>query len=222
MKSLPFYRHCQRELLLHLRQPQWLLHAALFFLMVMVFFPLTMPPEFSLLRRIAPGLIWVATLLALLLASQSLFQQDYDEGILEQWLLSGYPLSRIVFAKLLINWLLILCSLVLFCPLMAVLFHFTVYEMSILMLSFLCGTPVILLLCALAAAFSLGLQQKGVLMALILFPLAIPVMILGSATTTAAMQALPTSGYCALLCAFSILAIGLLPLTIAAVLRIQT
>lgn len=216
-----FRRQFRRETLIHLRQPRLLFQAALFFLMVAVFFPLTMPPDVTLLRTVAPGLVWIAMLLAMLLASVGFFQQDYEDGVVEQWLISGYPLSVIVGAKVLVHWLLNLIPMLIFCPLLALLFNLTAYETTILLFSLIVGTPAILFLCALAAAFSAGMQQKGVLMALILLPLTIPVMVFGSGSLTAVMHGLPVLGYLALLLALSILAVGFLPFAIAAVIRIS-
>lgn len=215
-----FAKQGQRELLLHLRQPKLLLQSSLFFLMVTVFFPLTMPSETTVLRSIAPGLVWIAMLLSMLLTSANLFQQDYEEGIVEQWLVSGYPLSLIIAAKLLLHWLINLLPMLIFCPLLALLFNLNWQEMWVLMLSLIAGTPAILFLCGLAAAFSTSMQQKGVLMALVLLPLAIPVMVFGSGCLTAMMMGLPVGGYLAILGAISILAAGFLPFAIAAVFRI--
>ncbi|MBA3536448.1 MAG: heme exporter protein CcmB [Tatlockia sp.] len=221
--SLPilFGKQCQREFLLHLRQPRLMLQASLFFLMVTVFFPLTMPPEILVLRSVAPGLVWIAMLLSMLLNSASLFQQDYEEGVIEQWLVSSYPLSIIVAAKLFVHWLINLFPMLIFCPLLALLFSLTWQEMGVLMLSLIAGTPAILFLCGLAAAFSTGIQQKGVLMALILLPLTVPIMVFGSGSLSAAMHGLPVSGYLAFLVAISILATAFLPFAIAAVIRIN-
>jgi heme exporter protein B len=193
-----FRQQLARETLLHLRQLRLIVNSCLFFLMIIVFFPLTMTPDVNLLRTIAPGLVWIAMLFALFLSAERLFQQDYDDGVIEQWLV----------------------SMLIFCPFLAILFSLTVHETLVLMLSLICGTPTILLLCALAAAFGTGLQQKGVLMALILLPLTIPVMIFGSGTLIASMQGLPSQGYLALLLAMSILAAAALPFAIAGVIRI--
>ena len=216
-----FYRQMQREFLLHLRQPRMLLQSALFFLMVTLFFPLTMPPETTLLRTLAPGLIWIAMLLSMLLTSVGLFQQDYEDGVIEQWLLSSYPLSVIITAKLFVHWFMNLLPLILFCPLLALIFHFNGQELIVLVISLLLGTPAILFLCGLAAAFSAGMEQKGVLMALVLLPLTIPVMIFGSGAEEAVMQNLPILGYWAILLALSLLAVAFLPFAIAAVVRIS-
>lgn len=216
-----FLRQVHRELLLHVRQPRSLFYSTVFFLMITVFFPLTMTPEPALMRQVAPGLVWTAMLLAFLLASERLFQQDYEEGVLEQWLLCGESLSLMVFAKVTVHWLLNLLPMLFLCPLLAILFSLSRHELAVLILSLIAGTPAILFLCALAAAFSTGIRQKGVLMALILLPLAIPVMIFGSATLNAAMQGLAVNGYLALLVALSLLASSFLPLAINAIIRIS-
>ena len=212
-----FTRQLTRELLMHARQLRMIINGCLFFLMVMVFFPLTMPPDAALLRTILPGLVWIAVLLAMLLSSERLFQQDYDDGVIEQWLVSGYPISLFVAAKVLLHWFTMLMPILLFCPLLALLFALNIHETLILMLSLLCGTPAILFLCALAAAFGTGVRQKGVLMALVLLPLTIPVMIFGSGAINAAMQGLPALGYLAILLALSVIAAGFLPFAVAGV-----
>ncbi len=179
-----------------------------------------MSSDVTLLRTIAPGLIWIAMLLALFLSAERLFQQDYDDGVVEQWLVSGYPISLLVTAKMLLHWLLTLVPMLVFCPFLAILFSFSAYETVVLMLSLVAGTPAILCLCALAAAFSTSLQQKGIVMALILLPLTIPVMVFGSGTLLMAMSGLPVSGHLALLLAMSVIAAGLLPFAVAAVIRV--
>ena len=216
-----FKQQVKRESLLHVRQIRLIVNSSLFFLMVIVFFPLTMPPEALLLRTIAPGVVWMALLLAMLLSAERLFQQDYDDGVVEQWLVSGYPLSLLITAKILMHWLLTLLPMLFFCPLLAFLFALSAYETAIMMLSLICGSPAILFLCALAAAFSTGLKQKSVLMALILLPLTTPVMIFGSGAIIAAMQGLPAVGYLALLLAISLLALAFLPFAMAGVMRIS-
>ena len=215
-----FLRLLSREWLLQVRQLRMVVNSCLFFLMIVVFFPLTMTPDVNLLRTIAPGLVWIAMLLAMFLSSERLFQQDYDEGVIEQWLVSAFPIQWFVTAKILMHWLLNVIPMLLFCPVLALLFALTPYEMVSVLLSLLCGTPAILFLCALAAAFSTGLKQKGVVMALILLPLTIPVMIFGSGAITAAMQGLAVSGYLAVLSAMSVIAMVCLPFAVSSIARI--
>lgn len=219
--TLLFIKQFKREWLIQMRQIRYLINSCLFFLMLLFIFPLTIRPEIQLMRTIAPGLIWMAILLSMLLSAERLFQQDYDQGVVEQWLVSGESLSVIVSAKALAHWFFNLLPLLVLSPLVAVLFSFSVWETWILILSLLCGTPALLFLCALAAAFGVGVNQKGALMALILLPLTLPLLIFGSGTLNIAMQGMPVSGYLALLLAMSVIAVGFLPYAIAGVMRIS-
>ena len=215
-----FKRHLMREWLLQIRQMRMIIHSCLFFMMILIFFPLTMPSDIALLRSLAPGLVWIAALLALFLSSERLFQQDYDDGVIEQWLVSGQVLSLFITAKVLVHWFVNLVPMLIFFFFLALLFNLNMNEMLIMMVSLLCGTPAIVFLCALAAAFSTGLKQKGMVMALILMPLTIPVMIFGSGAVNAALQYLPVQGYVAIMLAISIIAMSCLPFAISSVVRI--
>jgi heme exporter protein B len=180
-----------------------------------------MKPDPVLMKTIAPGLVWMALLLSLLLSSERLFQQDYEQGVIEQWLVSGQSLSLIIAAKTTAHWLFNIIPVLTLCPLAALIFSLNSWELYVLIISLLCGTPALLFLCALAASFGVGVNQKGALMALILLPLTLPVLILGSGTENLAMQGLPVSGNCALLLAISLLAMSFLPAAIAGVIRIS-
>lgn len=216
-----FTRQLRRELLIQVRQIRFLVNSCLFFLMLLFIFPMTLRPEIVLMRTIAPGLIWMAMLLSMLLSAERLFQQDYEYGVIEQWLVSGQSLNLIVSAKVFAHWLITLLPILILCPLISLLFSFSGWETWILVLSLLCGTPALLFLCALAAAFGVGVNQRGALMALILLPLTLPLLIFGSGTLNIAMQGLPVSGYLALLLAMSVLAVGFLPYAVAGVIRIS-
>lgn len=211
----------KRELLIQMRQIRYLVNSCLFFFMLLFLFPLTLRPELALMRTIAPGLIWMAILLSMLLSSERLFQQDYEQGVIEQWLVSGQSLNLIVGAKMLANWFFNVVPLLILSPVIALFFSFTPWETWVLVLSLLCGTPALLALCALASAFGVGVNQRGALMALILLPLTLPLLIFGSGTLTIAMQDLPIGGYLALLLAMSVLAVGFIPYAIAGVIRIS-
>ncbi|MBI2785136.1 MAG: heme exporter protein CcmB [Legionella longbeachae] len=216
-----FIKQYKRELLIQVRQVRFLVNSCLFFLIFLFMFPLTLKPEIALLRTIVPGLVWMAILLSMLLSAERLFQQDYEQGVIEQWLVSGQPLALLVAAKVIAHWIFILLPLLILCPLVALLFSLSTWEVWVLALTIICGTPALLFLCALVAAFGVGMNQKGVLMALILLPLTLPILIFGSGTLNIAMQDLPISAYLALLLAISILAMGFLPFAIAAVIRIS-
>jgi heme exporter protein B len=216
-----FGRQFKREFLVNIRQPRLLINSSLFFVMMTVFFPLTLPANAVIIRQVAPGLIWMAVLLAMLLASERLFQQDYEEGIIEQWLTSGFSLGLIVSAKLLLHWLLTIVPLLLFSPFLALLFGFSAREVMILAVSLITGTPAILYICALAAAFSTSMKHKGIFMALILLPLTVPIMIFGSSLLSATIDSEQVLGHLALLLALSIISISFLPFAISSIIRIS-
>jgi heme exporter protein B len=216
-----FIKQCKRELLIQVRQIRFLLNSCLFLLIFLFMFPLTLKPEVALLRTVAPGLVWMAILFSLLLSAERLFQQDYEQGVMEQWVVSGQSLPLLVSAKIIAHWLFNLLPLLILCPLVALLFSLTAWEVVVLALTIICGTPALLFLCALVAAFGVGVNQGGVLMALILLPLTLPLLVFGSGTLHVAMQGLPVSGYLALLLAMSVIAVGFLPYAIAGVIRIS-
>lgn len=221
MKSLSSFLRQQmyREWTLQIRQKKSWLNSTLFFAMILLFFPMTIPADPQLDRIIVPGLVWMALLLANLLAAERLFQVDYEEGVIELWLVSGQPLSVMICAKVFVHWGLTLLPLLVLIPVVALLFHMPVQAACALAESLFCGTLPIILLSALAAAYSTVLPQKGVLMGLVVLPLILPILILGAATTTAAMASLPVGAYLAYLGALSCLSLVTLPVAIAAVLR---
>jgi heme exporter protein B len=216
-----FVKQFKRELLIQSRQIKYLVNSCLFFLMLLFIFPLTLRPEAVLMRTIAPGLIWMAILLSMLLSAERLFQQDYEHGVIEQWLVSGQALHFLVSAKVIAYWFFNIIPILILCPLVAILFSLSGWEAWILVLSLLCGTPALFFLCTLAAAFGVGVNQRGALMALILLPLTLPLLIFGSGTLNIAMQGLAVNGYLALLLAMSVIAVGFLPFAIVGVIRIS-
>lgn len=216
-----FWAQFTREWLIQIRQLRLVLNSCLFFLILLFVFPLTLRPEVTLLREVAPGLVWMSILLSLLLSAERVFQSDYEQGVIEQWLVFGQGLSVIVTAKVWAHWVFNLLPLLLLTPIIAILFSLSLWETGILILSLLCGTPALLFLSTLAAAFGLGMNQRGTLMALILLPLTLPILIFGSGTLTMAMQGHSVSGYLALLVAMSLITAAFLPLAIAAVMRIS-
>jgi heme exporter protein B len=220
MKAL-LKRQLHRELLLCCRQSRYVLMATLFFVMLIVFFPLTLRPEQALLRSVLPGIVWMALLLSLLISSESMFQQDYEQGVLEQWLVSGLPLSVMVTSKVLVHWMCNLIPMIVLSPFIAFLFSLSFQETAYFALSLCVGTPALMCLCALSTAFSLGTQQKGAMMALILLPLTLPILIFGSSVLSFAMIGAPVSGFLAILLALSLLALSVIPFGIAQIIRIS-
>lgn len=211
----------KREWCLVWRQKNLVGQSCLFFLMLLIFLPLTLPADPHLLHQVAPGFIWVAILFAFFLSAERLFYQDYEDGVVEQWLVSGYPVSGFVWAKISVHWCVNSACMLCLSPCLALLFKLDSLTVAASMASLICGTPALWLLCALACVLSMGLRQKGVLMGLIVLPLAVPLMVFGSSAISNAIQGAPFSGFLALLLAFSLLASTLLPWAIAGVIRIS-
>lgn len=217
-----FWQQIRREWIIQMRQKKSWLNSLLFFVMILLFFPMTLPADPQLDRIIVPGLVWITLLLANLLAAERLFQIEHDEGILEVWLASGQPLTLFVSAKIFVHWALTLLPILLLIPIVAMLFHIAINVAIIMGTSLICGTLPIILLSALAAAYGTVLPQKGILMGLVILPLIVPILILGAATTTAASAGLPVSGYLAYLAALSCLSLAALPIAIGSVLKAQS
>ncbi len=210
-----------RESRLLFRRPAELANPLVFFAIVIALFPLAVGPESQLLQTISPGLIWVAALLAVLLSLDGLFRSDFEDGSLEQWVVSPHPLALLVLAKVLAHWAFSGLALVLLAPLLGLMLGMPVSALPTLLLSLLLGTPVLSLLGAVGAALTVGLKRGGLLLALLILPLYIPVLILGSGALQAALQGLPALGYLLWLSSLTALAVTLTPFAIAAGLKIS-
>jgi len=216
-----FVATLRRDLMLSLRRKSELVNPLIFFLMVITLFPLGVSPESGFLSQLAPGVLWVAALLATLLSMDALFRSDFEDGSLEQLLLSPQPLYVVVLAKVLAHWSLTGLALTLVAPLIAVMLFLPAQGMPGLLLSLLLGTPTLSLFGAIGAALTVGLRKGGVLISLLVLPLYIPVLIFGSAAVQAAVTGLPVAGHLALLGALLAFGLVLAPLAIGAALRIS-
>ena len=210
-----------RDLLLALRRRGDVATALLFFVIVASLFPLGVGAEPNLLRDIAPGVIWVAALLSTLLSLGRLFSADHADGTLEQMLLGAAPLGVVVAAKGFAHWLVAGLPLVLIAPLLALQYGLPGPLYGVLALSLLLGTPVLSLVGAIGAALTLGLRGGGVLLALLVLPLYVPVLILGAGSVEMAAAGLAPDGQLLLLGALLVLAAAFAPWAIAAALRIS-
>ncbi len=175
----------RRDLLLAWRRRADVLTTLFFFIVVASLFPLAVGAEMSLLRTIAPGILWVGALLASMLALGRLFALDHADGTLEQLLLASEPLAVIVLGKIIAHWLVSGLPLLLATPLLAIQFDLSVRSMGVLLFSLLLGTPILSFIGAIGAALTLGLRGGGVLLALLVLPLYIPVLIFGSGAVSA-------------------------------------
>ncbi|WP_122739160.1 heme exporter protein CcmB, partial [Pseudomonas viridiflava] len=165
--------------------------------------------------------VWVAALLAVLLSLDGLFRSDFEDGSLEQWVLSPHPLALLVLVKVLAHWIFSGLALVLVAPVLAMMLGLPGHCVPVLMLSLLLGTPVLSLLGAVGAALTVGLKRGGLLLALLILPLYIPVLILGSGVLQAALQGMPATGHLLWLGSLTALAVTLTPFAIAAGLKIS-
>ncbi len=219
--SSVFVQVMARESRLLFRRPAELANPLVFFAIVTALFPLAVGPESQLLQTLSPGLLWVAALLAVLLSLDGLFRSDFEDGSLEQWVLSPHPLPVLVLAKVLAHWLFSGLALVLLAPLLALMLGLPARCLPVLLLSLLLGTPILSLLGAVGAALTVGLKRGGLLLALLILPLYIPVLILGSGALQAALQGLPATGQLLWLASLAALALTLSPFAIAAGLTIS-
>ncbi len=211
----------RRDLLLALRQRADVANTLLFFVVVVTMVPLGVGPELNTLRTIAPGIVWVAALLAAILSLNRLFANDYADGTLEQMLLTGEPLPVIVLAKAAAHWLVTGLPITGMAVLLAVMFDLDAGSTAILVASLALGTPALSLIGAVGAALTLGLRGGGVLITLLVLPLYVPVLIFGAGAVETAAGGLSPQGHLLLLGAMSLGAAVLAPWAIAAALRIS-
>jgi heme exporter protein B len=210
----------RRDLTLALRRRSDVLTTFFFFIIVVSLFPLGVSPETSILRLIAPGVVWVAALLTSMLALVRLFASDFDDGTLEQLALSPQPLVLLVGAKVLAHWLVSGLPLVLIAPLLGVQFDLPSGALGVMMLALLLGTPCLSLIGAIGAALTLGVRGAGGLLALLVLPLYIPVLIFGAGAVSASANGMAAGGHLSVLGALLLMAVVLGPLASAAAVRI--
>ncbi|MEH6452200.1 MAG: heme exporter protein CcmB [Psychromonas sp.] len=216
-----FQQIVAKELKGAFRRQSDILNPIWFFIIVITLFPLGIGSEPSLLARIAPGIIWVAALLAALLSFERLFKDDYIDGSLEQLMLSPQPLAWLVSAKVFSHWLLTGIPILLISPLLAVLLSLNMQTYWALFLTLLIGTPILSLLGAIGVALTVGLRKGGILLSLIMLPFSIPILIFSTMAIDAAAFGQSYLGLLALLGAMLVASITLAPFAIAASLRVS-
>ncbi|MGN6112660.1 MAG: heme exporter protein CcmB [Luteimonas sp.] len=210
-----------RDLTLLWRRRGDALQPALFALLVVVLFALALGAEPAALSRAAPAVLWLSVLLAGLLALDTLFRGDAEDGSLDQWLLAPVPLAWLVLVRTAMHWATTALPLLLAAPLLAELMHLPARELPVLMASLALGTPVLSLLGAVVAALTVGMRRAGILVALLALPLYVPVLVFGAGSVAAAAQGLDPTGALLLLGAGLALALPLAPLAAAAAIRIS-
>ncbi len=210
-----------RDLRIALRRRSDTVAALVFFIIVVSLFPLGVGPEPALLRSMAPGVVWVAALLASMLSLSRMFADDHQDGTLEQLLLAATPLPLLVAAKIAAHWLCSGLLLALMSPLLALQFDLSPEAAGVLLLSLLLGTPLLSLIGAIGAALTVGVRGAGVLLSLLVLPLYVPVLIFGAGAVDASAGGLGVAAHFSLLGAMLVLAAFLAPWAAAVALRIS-
>jgi heme exporter protein B len=215
-----FYHLLIRDLRLAFRSRHELANPLIFFVLIVSLFPLATTPSSELLREMSPGVIWVSALLSVLLSLDRLFKQDYEDGSLDQLMLSPNPLVILVLAKVCAHWLLTGLPLVLIAPLLGMFMFIPDEALVALVFSLLLGTPVLSLVGAIGVSLTVAVNRGGVLLSLIILPLYIPILIFGANVVDVASDGLSVRGQMLFLGAMLALALSLAPLATAQALRI--
>ena len=210
-----------RDLQIAARRRSDVLTTFFFFVIVVSLFPLGVGPESDTLREIAPGVVWVAALLAAMLSLARMFGADYADGTLEQVALTPQPLTLLVLSKILAHWLTTGLPLVLIAPLLGLQFDLPGDALLTLLVSLLIGTPALSLIGAVGAALTLGVRGGGALTALLVLPLYVPVLVFGAGAVTASATGMGVAGHLSLLGAMSLAALVFAPWATAMALRIS-
>ena len=211
----------KRDLLVAFKRRNDLLNPIMFFLIVVTLFPLGVSPDPVELSRISAGVVWVSALLASMLSLDNLYRADYEDGSLEQLLLSPQPLYFLVLEKNIAHWLISGLPVVILSPLLAYMLYLPADAYTTLVLTLLIGTPVLSLFGSIGVALTVGLGSRGLILAVIVLPLSTPVLIIGAKAVTDVMFGLPTGSHFALLGAILALALSVAPLASAAALKIS-
>ncbi len=211
----------RRDLLLAFRRRTELLFPVAFLLVVVSLFPLGIGPGPALLARIAPGVIWIAALLATVISLDGLFRSDFEDGTLEQFILSGHPLTLIVLVKIVAHWLVAGLPLVLLSPLLALWMNLPTESLGVLILTLALGTPILSLIGSIGVGLTLSLKRGGQLLSLLVFPLYVPILILATAAVMAVSDGLPYGAFLGLLTAGLVISVTLAPFAAAAALKIS-
>jgi len=211
----------RRDLLLAFRHRGELLNPLLFFSLVVTLFPLGVSPEPSVLKTMAPGVIWIAVLLAGLFYLEGLFRSDFEDGTLEQMVLSPFPLAWLVLAKVVAHWLVTALPMLLLAPLLGLFLALPPEGIRVLEWTLLAGTPFLSLVGSVGVALTVGLRRGGMLLTLIVMPLYVPLLIFATQAVTSAVAGLPYDGALDFLMALFFLSVTLAPFATASALRIS-
>lgn len=204
----------------HQRQIRDYVNSILFFLLVLTLFPLTTQGDMKALSEWVPGLVWISVLLSILLSLAAMFRVDFLTGFIDKMMLCGHSLPMLVFCKLFVHWCVTGLPLVLLVPLIGVFFNLGIYSQEVLAVSLLLGSVSLCFLGALGVALTLGLRHGTFLLPILVMPLYVPILILGSSALTMAMSDIFPAGPLALLAAIFLVSISVMPATVGYALRL--
>lgn len=211
----------RRDLTLAFRRRAEMINPLLFFVLVTALFPLGIGADPNQLRAIGPGIIWVAALLAALLSLETIFRSDFEDGSLEQIMLSPHPLSVLTLAKVCAHWLVTGLPLLITAPLLGLLLDLSGDAIVTLMKTLALGTPALSTIGAIGVALTVGMRRGGMILSLLVLPLYVPILIFGAGAVSAAAAGLPIHAHLSLLAALLVLSVSLAPAATAASLRIS-
>jgi len=216
-----FYALLRRDITIAFRHPEELLHPVIFFVISVSLFPLAISPSPGFLQQIAPGIIWISALLSTLLALDGLFRSDYEDGSLEQLLVSPHPITIFVLAKIIVHWITSGLPLILISPLLALMLYLPSESYLILIATLVLGTPTMSFISGIGIALTMGVKQSSILLILLVTPLFIPILIFATSAVQSAALHIDTSGQLYLLAALFILSLSFAPIVISTVLKVS-
>lgn len=219
--SHAFLAIVRRDLVLALRRRSEVANPIFFFILVITLFPLGIGAKPNILQAIAPGIIWVSALLATMLSLDSLFRSDFDDGSLEQIILSPQPTSILVLAKVTAHWLVTGLPLLIVAPLLAVFLGMPNQALPVLLITLLLGTPILSLIGAIGVALTIGLRRGGMILSLLVLPLYVPVLIFASNAVEIASSGLAVNAQINILISMLVMAVVLAPWPTAAALKMS-
>ena len=216
-----YFQTLSRDLRIALRNPSSVLNPLLFFIISVSLFPLAISPEATTLSQIAAGIIWVASMLAVLLSLNALFHHDFENGVLEQMVTSHHSLSLLILAKITAHWLLTGIPIILLSPLLGVFLFLDDEGIKVLMITLLLATPSLSLIGSIGASLIVGIKNSGMLLSLLILPLYIPILIFASSAVSQAQFGLDISSQLYFLALFLVLSLMSAPFVSALALKIS-
>ena len=216
-----FFNTISRDLKMAIRNPSSFLNPLMFFVISISLFPIAISPEAETLSRMAPGIIWVITMLSVLLSLNTLFHYDFDNGVLEQMIISHHSLSLILLAKTIAHWILSGLPIIILSPFLGMALFLNSESIIILILTLIIGTPCLSLIGSIGASLVVGIKNSGMLLSLLILPLYIPILIFATSAISNAQSNLAIDGQLYFLGFFLVASLTITPFLSALSLKIS-